>query len=99
MKAHWGVRALHTRVLKLAWGVLDPPRASDCPIVVVSGGLGSTRCEAPSPVLVVTELRVLVFQLERPTGKHTGVCLRSLLAFLASLRVCWSRHVHLIALP
>ena len=48
-------------------GVLEPPRSSDCTTVVVSEGLGSTKCEAPSPVLVVTELRELVFQLERPT--------------------------------
>ena len=67
MKAHWGVRALHACVFSLPQGVLEPPRTSDCTIVVVSGGLGSTRCEAPSPVLVVTELRELVFQLERPT--------------------------------
>ena len=51
---------------------LEPPRTSDCTIAVVSEGLGSTRreftrCDAPSPVLVVTELRELVFQLERPT--------------------------------
>ena len=67
MKAHWGVRALHACVFSLPQGVLEPPRTSDCTIVVVSGGLGSTGCEAPSPVLVVTELRELVFQLERPT--------------------------------
>ena len=67
MKAHWGVRALHACVFSLPQGVLEPPRTSDCTIAVVSGGLGSTRCEAPSPVLVVTELRELVFQLERPT--------------------------------
>ena len=44
-----------------ALGVFEPPRTSDCTVVVVSGGLGSTRCEDPSPVLVVTELRELVF--------------------------------------
>ena len=48
-------------------GMLEPPRTSDCTIAVVFGGLGSTWCEAPSQVLVVTELRELVFQLERPT--------------------------------
>ena len=79
-------------------GVLKPPRASDCTIVVVSGGLGSTGCEAPSPLLVVTELSELVFQLERLTCNHTGVSMRFMLGFLASLRVCWSRPVRLIAL-
>ena len=67
MIEHWGVRALHTRVFSLPQGALEPPLTSDCTIVVVSGGLGSTQCEAPSPVLVVTELRELVFQLERAT--------------------------------
>ena len=47
--------------------VLEPPRTSDCTAVVVSGGLGYTGCEAPSPVRVVTELSKLVLQLERPT--------------------------------
>ena len=75
-----------------------PPRTSECTIVVVSGGLGSTECEVPSPVLVVTELRELVFQLERPTCKHTGMCVRSMHAFLTSPRVRWSRPVHLIVL-
>ena len=96
MKAHWGVRALHACVFSFAYGVLEPPRASDCTISVVSGGLVSTQCDAPRPVFVVTELRELVFQLERSTWKHTGVCLRSMLAFLAPLRACWSRPVHLI---
>ena len=67
MKAHWGVRALHACVFSFPRGVLEPPRASDCTIAVVSGGLGSTGSEAPSPVLVVTDLRELVFQLERAT--------------------------------
>ena len=67
MKAHWGVRALHARVFGLPQALLEPPRASDCTIIVVSGGIGSTRCEVPSPFLVVTELRELVFQLERAT--------------------------------
>ena len=67
MKADWGVRALHARVFSFRKGRLEPPRASDCTIEVVSGGLGSTLCEAPSPVLVVTELRELVFQQERLT--------------------------------
>ena len=67
MKAHWGVRALHACVFSPPKCVLEPPRSSDCTTVVVFGGLGSTGCEAPSPVLVVTELRELVFQLERPT--------------------------------
>ena len=60
--------------------------------------LGPLGFEAPSPVLVVTELHELVFQLERPTCKHTGVCVRSMLALLVSPRACWSRHGHLIAL-
>ena len=55
-------------------------------------------CEAPSTFLVVTELRELVFQLERPTQKHTGVCVRPVLAFLDTFGVCWSRPVHMIAL-
>ena len=42
-------------------------RVADCTIAVVSGKLGSTRCEAPSTVVVITELRELVFQRERPT--------------------------------
>ena len=67
LKAHRGVRALHACVFSLPKGVLEPPRTSDCTIVVVSGGLGSPECEAPSPFLVVTELRELVFQLEMPT--------------------------------
>ena len=79
-------------------GMLEQPRTSDFTTAVVSGGLGSTRCEAPSPFLVVTELRELVFQLKRPTLVHTGVCVRSMLAFLASPRVCWSRPVQLVAL-
>ena len=54
-------------ILGLPEGVLEPPRISDCTIAVVSGGLGSTRCEAPSPFLVVTELCELVIRLERPT--------------------------------
>ena len=67
LKAHWGVRALHTRVLSLAYGMLEPSSTADCNIVLVSEGLEFTRCDAPSLVLVVTELRELVFQLERPT--------------------------------
>ena len=67
LKADLGVRALHARLFNFSKGVLEPPRSSDCSIVVVSEGLGSTRCEEPCPVLVVTELRELVFQLERPT--------------------------------
>ena len=67
MKAHWGVRALHACGFSLPEVVLEPPRTSDCTIAVVSGGLGSTRCEAPSPVFVVSELWELVFQLERAT--------------------------------
>ena len=61
------MRALHACVLSLPQGVLEPPRKSDCTIVDVSGGLEFTRFEAPGPVLVVTELRELAFQLERPT--------------------------------
>ena len=67
MIAHWGVRALNTRVFSLSQGVFEAPRTSDCTIVVVSGELGSSGCEAPSPILVETELRELVFQLERAT--------------------------------
>ena len=61
------MRALCACVVGLAQGVLEPARTSDCTAVVVSGGLGATRCEEPSPVLVVTKLRELVFNLERPT--------------------------------
>ena len=61
------MRAFHACVLGLLEGVLEPPLTFDCTIVVVSNGLGSTGCEASNPVLVVTELRELVFQLERPT--------------------------------
>ena len=99
MKALWGVRALHTRVFSLPQDSFEPPLTSDCTIVIVSGGLGSSGCDAPSPVLVVTELRELVFQLERPIGKQTGVCVRSLLAFFFFPRVFWSFPVHLIAQP
>ena len=67
MKALWGVRALNVCVLRVPQGVLDLPRTSDGTTVVVSGGLGSTGCVASSPVLVVTELRELGFQLERLT--------------------------------
>ena len=67
LKAHLGVRALRACVVGLAQGVPEPLRTSDCTIVDVSGGLQSTGCQAPSPVLVVTELREPVFQLERPT--------------------------------
>ena len=52
-KAHWSVRALHARVFSLAEGALEPPRTSDCTIVVVSVGLGYTRCDEPIPVLVL----------------------------------------------
>ena len=80
MNAHFGVRALRARVFSLALGVLEPPRTSDCTIAVVSGGLGSTRGEAPSPFLVVTELRELVFywrgQLESTLGCACAPCLR-----------------------
>ena len=55
MKEHWGVRALRACVLSPPKGILEQPHTSDCTIVVVSGGLGSTRCEAPSPVLVLTK--------------------------------------------
>ena len=41
LKAHLGVRALHACVLNLHQGVLEPPRTSDCTIVVVSVGLGT----------------------------------------------------------
>jgi len=56
LKAHLGVRALHACVFSLPQGVLEPSRASDCTVVDVSGELGSTGCEAPSPGLVVSEL-------------------------------------------
>ena len=59
LKAHWGVRALLACVFSLPQGVLEPPRTSDYTAVVVSGGLGSTGCEAPSPFLVVTEISFL----------------------------------------
>ena len=61
------MRALHARVLTSVKGVLEPPLTSDCTAVVVSGGLVSTLYDEPSPVLVITELRGLVFQVERPT--------------------------------
>ena len=61
------MRALHTCDFSFSENVLEPLCTSDSTLVVISGGLGSTECEAPSPVLVVTELRELVFQLERPT--------------------------------
>ena len=80
--------ALHIFVFGLPQGLPEPPRTSYCTIVVVSGGFDSTGCEAQSPGLVVTELFELVFQLERPTLKHTGVFVRSMLAFLAPARVC-----------
>ena len=67
MKAHWGVRALHACVFIHFQGPLESPRTSDCTVVVVSGGLESTGCVASSPVLVVIELRELVFQLESLT--------------------------------
>ena len=66
MKAHRGVRALDACVFSLPKGVLEPPRTSDCTIAVVSGGLEFIWCDAPSPVLVVTELRELVLQQEMP---------------------------------
>ena len=65
--ANWGELALYASVLSPTWGVLVLPRASDCIIVVASGGLWSSGFEAPSPFLVASELRELVFQLERPT--------------------------------
>ena len=74
MKAHWGVRSLHACVCSLSQGVLEPPPTYDCTIAVVSGGLGSTGYEAPSPVLVVTELRELVFSTgEGDLKAHWGV--------------------------
>ena len=66
MKAHRGVHALHACGFSLPQGVLEPPRTSDSTIAYVPDGLGSTWCVASSPVLVVTELGELVFQLERP---------------------------------
>ena len=92
------MHALHVCDFSLAKGVLEPPGSSDCTIAVVSGRLRATRCEAPSPFLVLTELREIVFQLERPTLKRARVSVRSMLAFSASSRVCWSRPVHLIEL-
>ena len=59
MNANWGVRALHACVFGLSQGVPEPHRLFYCAVVVVSGKLEFTRSEAPSPVLVVTELREL----------------------------------------
>ena len=73
MKVHRGVRALNACVFSLPQGVLDLPRTSDCSIVVVSGGLGSTRCEEPSSVLVVTELREEVFNLRERLDRTMGL--------------------------
>ena len=67
MKAHWGARAFHARVVGFVKGLLEPPRISDCTIAVFSGGLGSYHCEVPSSVLDATELHELAFRLERPT--------------------------------
>ena len=67
LKAHWGVHALYACVLSPPQGALELPRTYDTTVVVVSGGLGSTGCEAPCLFLVVTDLRELVFQLEKPT--------------------------------
>ena len=67
MKAIWGVRALHACVISPPLDALELPRTSDYTIAVVSCELGSTGFEQPRPVLVVTELWELVFQLERPT--------------------------------
>ena len=61
MKAHRGVRALHASVFSLPQGVPEPPRTSDCHIIVVSGGLDFIWCDAPRSFLVVTELRELAF--------------------------------------
>ena len=82
MKAHRGLRALHACVFGLPIGVLELPRTSDCAVLVVSKGLGSTRCEAPSPVFVLAELRELFCQLERAASKHTKVCVHSMLALM-----------------
>ena len=60
------MRALHARVFSFTLGLVDPPRTSYYSIVVISGGLGSTGCEVPSLVLVVTEFRELGIQL-KPT--------------------------------
>ena len=67
LKEHWGMRTLHARVFSLPRVCWSRPVHLICTIMVVSGGIESPRCEAPSPVLVVIELRDLVFQLERPT--------------------------------
>ena len=67
MIAHWGVRALIANVFSLLEGILEPPHTTNYTIVVVSGGLEFLRCEAPSQILVLTELRELDFKLERPT--------------------------------
>ena len=54
--------------------MLEPPHTFYCTIAVVSGGLGSTGWEAPSPVLVVTELCELVFSTgEADLKAHWGV--------------------------
>ena len=67
LKEHLSVLALHACVFSLPQGVPEPPRSSDCTFAVVSGEIGSTRCEAPSPFLVVTVLRELVFQVKMET--------------------------------
>ena len=98
MKAHWGVRALQACVfspLRVCGSRPVHPIVLSQSFLVDLGPLGAM---ASSPVLVVTELRELVFQLERPTYKHSGVCVRSILAFLAPFWVCWSRAVHPIVL-
>ena len=67
MKAQRGVRALHACVLSLTQGVLEPPRTSDCTIVIVYGGLEFFLVRCAKPGFRVSELRELVFQLERAT--------------------------------
>ena len=98
MKAQWGVPALHACIFSLLQGELVPPHTSDCPIVVVSWGLRSAGCDAPSPVLVVTEFRELVILSEETDLKaHLGV--RALHACVFSPpRACWSPPAHLIVL-
>ena len=69
----------------LPQGMPEPPLSSDCTIVVVFGGLEFIRCEAPSKILVLTELRELFFSTgEADLIAHRGV--RALRARGFSLR-------------
>ena len=67
MKAHRGVRAHHACVFSLFQGALEPPAH----LIALSQSflvdLGQLDARRQARVLVVTELRELVFQLEMPT--------------------------------